>query len=104
MREELRNPAGCEINKAAPRALLDVSGSDIGGCILFFSRFLRLFSAVADIPEGSIEVNNVCLFNSVKQPTKRHLSLETEVHIVLVFFFGHPVIPSPLQLICLHNL
>jgi len=55
MPEELRITADCEINNAAPNALLEVSGSDIGGCTLSFSRFLRLFSAVGDIPEGSIE-------------------------------------------------
>jgi len=62
MPQELPNTADCEINIAAPNALLEVSGSDIGGCVLFFSRFLRLFSTVADIPEGSIEVNNLCIF------------------------------------------
>jgi hypothetical protein len=84
--------ADCEMNNTAPNALLEVSGSDFGGCILFFSRFLQLFPAVADIPEGSIEVNNLCIFYSVKQPNKQQLTLETEVHIVLVFCCGHPVI------------
>jgi hypothetical protein len=52
-----RKSAGCAIDDTS-HALLEVSGSNIGGGVLF-SRFWRLFSTLSDIPDRWIKTNNV---------------------------------------------
>jgi hypothetical protein len=88
--EELQNSAGCWANNATPLALLEISGLEIGGGILFFSRFSPSLLAVSEISGRSIEVNNFCILYYVKESTKQQWSLETELHIMLFFCITYP--------------